>query len=302
MSKNFLYLFFIMFISSFLVVGCLNNKFSGKSLTDNDKRSGDNLQYDDDDDDDTNSEERTGSDLYDPDGDGIISQDEFDEATSSDDSGNSDNKDENEGSEGSGDEGVETSDEMVRLYGPISAKVHRVESDCLAGKCSAKVTLKLYKLGSKTVSSSVSEASTVHINFSKAGAEITGSEFVCPTQNVVARYNMSIEYGGKNVASTDRSILIGARDPENKNHMYIGLADVKEPNYAFHNIDTVIGSVMCPEAKRIVIKDLCRDQVLEKEDSRLIRCWMTEGRDSSCPKKNIYSTKKDYPAQCKVES
>ena len=276
--KTLLKVFLIVGLSIIFISSCSANGFFGKSKRISNNLQGNDVTSDDDDDDDS---------LYDPDGDGEISEDEFNKGSGSD-GGSS------QGGGGSGSEDKQSGD----LFGPMSAQIHRVESDCLSGKCDATITLKLAKIGKKKLSSKITDNS-VQIHFSSKGATVTGSTKICPTKKVTAKYEMSISYGGDSVDPKDRSILIGARDPNNKGKMYIGLADTLESNYAFHNIDSVIGSVSCSDVKQIVIRYLCRDQVLEG-DPTLLKCWMIQGQNSSCPEKNVYSSG-SYSASCKED-
>ena len=193
--KTWLKAFLIVGLSIIFVSSCSASSFFGKS-----KRVSNNLQggdgsgnNDDDDDDDDDS-------LYDFDGDGEISEDEYNKGSGSD-GGSSQGGGSNSETTQSGD-----------LFGPMSAQVHRVESDCLPGKCDATITLKLVKIGKKKVSAKVKNNS-VQIYFSSKGATVTGSTTVCPTKKVVAKYEMTISYGGGSVDPSDTTQLIGARDP-----------------------------------------------------------------------------------------
>ncbi len=276
---------FFVFVSILLIISCKDSGFTGKMNKFTSDTTGLNYQYDDDDDEETES--GLTNDIYDQDGDGTISEEEFESLTQRSSSDDDDDDDDDDNS-------------VDNPFGPISAILHRGEWSCTS--CKAIITLKLVRIGNKDLSSNAIEKATTQIIFKSSGdkVEISGSNYICPTTNVVARYEMSISYKGSTIPSTDRSILLGARDPDKNNKIYIGLADVKESNYAFHNVDTLIGSVMCPDAKRIAIKNLCRDRVLET-NKQLIGCWMTQGIDYSCPKNNWYG-KNEYPAQCKEET
>lgn len=285
MDKNLLKIVFICMVSCLIALSCKGAKFSGNKLvSDSAINNGSDSQFEDDnetgddngdgnengnnsDDDDDDDDDGSLTNKYDPDGDGTISLEEYEE----------------------------TEDE---LYGQMSAGIHRVESDCYSGKCSATVTLNLYKVANKKVSSSVKQKSQVQVYFAKGKATVSGSQSICPTKNVSVMLEMSISYGGSTLDASDQSILIGARDPSNKSRMYIGLADSLDA-YEFHNIDSVIGSVVCPDAKKISIRHLCRDQVLEN-DPNLIRCWWHQGQSSSCPSNNVYKNG-SYPAQCTID-
>ena len=95
---------------------------------------------------------------------------------------------------------------------------------------------------------------------------------------------MSVLYGGVTLSASNRSILVGGRVDDST--LMIGLADVNH-GYYFHTVDTIVATINCPNVKKISIQNLCEDTRLD--DATLRRCWITEGEDSSCPYKNVYT-------------
>ena len=288
----FLFLIFICSVSLlFINTGCEKHRLSGGSRS----LSGDSTTMDSGDEETEDDDGTTEED--DDDGTGIAADDD-DSNSNTKSTGSKSNGSTTDSSISADDDDDNITENTYTVknlvFEPASITVNRVEHDCLKGKCSADVTLSIYSIGGTKVSDEVAEKSKTRVTLSKPNQVSGDYSHLCPNvpnKNVVLE--LSIYYGGQTLDASNRSILLGAR--VDSQTLMMGLADVADP-YNFHNMDTIISTIRCPNVKKLTIRKLCEDTVLD--DAVLRQCWITEGTSSSCPKNNKYKNS-DYVVSCR---